>query len=58
MSDIAVINHSDCKIVYAWATHRSVVAMFDLESDAPHCECVARLTITKPNLGLIIRLSV
>ena len=22
MSDIAVINHSDCKNVYAWVTHR------------------------------------
>ena len=42
MSDIAVINHSDRKSVYAWVTHRPVVAMFDLESDAPHCACVAR----------------
>ena len=22
MSDIAVINHSDCKKLYAWVTHR------------------------------------
>ena len=40
MSDIAVINHSDCKNLYAWVTQRSVVAMFDLESDATHCACV------------------
>ena len=44
MSGIAVINHSDCKKLYAWVTHRhshrhaiaigiaigSIIAMFDL----------------------------
>ena len=41
MSDIAVINHSDCKIVYAWVTQRSVVAMFSE---------ILPSTITKPRL--------